>query len=171
MGYDVTNTTSVVELSTDSPVIEVQNNESIELPSTLPSPELVGQETVLPVGEIITLPDVLPSPELIQVEGITQGNPIDLPTQLPSDPIVLTDGQQLPSDSEGSTIYEGDKYYLHTQSVSASTWEVYHNLGKHPTIHIEDGSGNIIITDIQHIDGNHAHIIFGKSYTGTAHCN
>lgn len=171
MGYDVTNNSSVVELSQDTPIIEVQNNESIELPSTLPSPELVGQEAVVPVGEVVVLPDVLPSPELIKVEGITQGNPIDLPTQLPNDPIVLTDGQQLPTDSQGTPVYYGDKYYLHTQTISASTWEIYHNLGKHPSIHIEDGSGNEIITNILHIDDNHAQVIFGKNYTGTAHCN
>lgn len=66
----------------------------------------------------------------------------------------------------------GDLSYTHTQSMAAQTWDIAHNLGKRPAIHIEDMSGNEIIPHIIHIDNNNAQAVFGNAnYSGTAYCN
>lgn len=66
----------------------------------------------------------------------------------------------------------GDLSYTHTQSSAAQTWNIVHNLGKRPAIHIEDGSGNQMIPQIIHIDINNAQALFGNAtYSGTAYCN
>ena len=66
----------------------------------------------------------------------------------------------------------GDLSYTHTQSGAAQTWNIAHNLGKRPAIHIEDVSGNQMIPQIIHIDNNNAQAVFGNaSYSGTAYCN
>jgi len=66
----------------------------------------------------------------------------------------------------------GDLSYTHTQGMAAQTWNINHNLGKRPAIHVEDMSGNEIIPQIIHIDNNNAQAVFGNStYSGTAYCN
>ena len=66
----------------------------------------------------------------------------------------------------------GDLTYTHTQSVAAQVWNISHNLGKRPSIHIEDSSGNVMIPQIIHDDDNNARAIFGNAtYSGTAYCN
>ena len=70
-----------------------------------------------------------------------------------------------------NTIFAVDKNYVHTQAVAAATWNVYHNLGKHPSIHIEDIGGSVVIAEIIHVDNNHAQILFGSNRAGFAYCN
>jgi len=66
----------------------------------------------------------------------------------------------------------GDLHYVHTQSMAAQVWNINHNLGKRPSIHIEDMSGNEIIPHIIHVDNNNAQAVFGNAtYSGTAYCN
>ncbi len=66
----------------------------------------------------------------------------------------------------------GDLSYTHNQSIAAQTWNISHNLGKRPAIHIEDVSGNEMIPQIIHTDNNNAQAIFGNAtYSGVAYCN
>lgn len=75
-------------------------------------------------------------------------------------------------DLVAKTATGGDLSYTHTQSVAAQTWNIAHNLGKRPAIHIEDVSGNQMIPQIIHIDSNNAQAVFGNAtYSGTAYCN
>jgi len=168
MGYDVTNNDSIIELVSGQEVPDQGNLDAIVLPSTLPSPELVGQEIIGPVGEVVELPSNLPQTGIILTED---DNAIVIPDSIPAGQEVLTEGTILPSPVPTPTIITGDKYYLHTQSVASDIWSIYHNLQKRPSIHIEDSSGKEIITEIIHVTNNLARAYFGKAYTGTAHCN
>jgi len=96
---------------------------------------------------------------------------IQLPNRNVSDPIVLIDAPTVPISQNSSIFVPSSSGYVHSQTVPSSSWEVYHNLGKHPSIHIEDLSGNVIITEIIHLDNNHARILFGGNYTGNAYCS
>ncbi len=79
----------------------------------------------------------------------------------------LGDGDLISKTSGG-----GDLSYTHNQSIAAQTWNIPHNLGKRPAIHIEDVSGNLMIPQIIHTDNNNAQAIFGNAtYSGVAYCN
>lgn len=64
-----------------------------------------------------------------------------------------------------------DKNYLHVQSTPATTWVIYHNLAKYPTIAVMDNSGVQVFADISHIDLNTAMVQFTIGFSGTATCN
>ena len=159
---------SIIELVSGHEVPDQGNLDAIVLPSTLPSPELVGQEIIAPVGEVIELPDVLPQDEIILTED---DDAIVIPDSIPAGQEVLTEGTILSSPTITPTVTTGDKYYLHTQSIASDVWSIYHNLQKRPAIHIEDGTGQEIFTQIIHVTNNLARAYFGKPYIGTAHCN
>ena len=97
-------------------------------------------------------------------------NGIQIPNQISSDPVVLIDAPVVPV-SQNSSIFVNNTYYVHAQSIPSNIWEVYHNLRKHPSIHIEDISGNEVIAEIVHVDNNHARILFEGNWTGNAYCS
>lgn len=97
-------------------------------------------------------------------------NGIQLPSQNISDPVILIDAPVVPIP-QNSSIFVNSTYYVHSQTIPSDIWEVYHNLKKHPSIHIEDSIGNVIITEIIHVDNNHARIVFEGDYTGNAYCS
>ena len=204
MGYDVTNTTSVVELAGPLNIPVPDDLQVIELPDDVPSPELVGIDAIAPVGEVIKLPTTVPSVQLVGMDTITPvGDMIELPPIVPPDGVILLDLVSLPTYGQARgveklielldvdttrvhgdaliynavtekyyhTQFESDLHYIHTQVASISTWTIPHNLGKHPSIHIENESGREIKATIIHTDENNAEAIFGKNYTGAAYCN
>lgn len=169
MRYDVTNNTSIIQLAPAKEVVETGNVKAIELPSSVPSPELIQKDNVPSGGGFIELPSVVPSPQLLPVESVVQEKEtIAIPAKIPSDPLVLLESVPLPSAGK---LVTGDKYYIHLQSTPSTMWEVYHNLGKRPAIFIEDSTGKQIITEIVHVTDNVANIFFGKPYRGIAYCN
>lgn len=173
MKYDITNNDSIIELVPDTQEIEQGNTTSIELPLTVPSPQLIGQESVISIEKVITLPSILPSPELIEQEAERSfRSTVEIPNYIPPDGVVLLDVNEYGGDTSGiGTITKGDKYYKHSQDIATNVWHVKHNLNKRPAIHIEDINGNEMIAQIKHISNNYAIVLFGRDYLGSAHCN
>lgn len=55
-----------------------------------------------------------------------------------------------------------------TQSFTSQTSvTVTHNLGYHPIVSVTDGSGNVVIGDVQHTSNNAFNVGFVISQTGT----
>jgi hypothetical protein len=111
--------------------------------------------------------------ELVAPENQNNLGTIVLPAQNSSDPVVLIDSLPVPVSENSDIFVPGtvESYYVHTQVAPASIWTVTHNLNKHPAIHIEDPSGNLIIAEIRYISNNQVEILFGKVYSGTAYFN
>jgi len=59
--------------------------------------------------------------------------------------------------------------YIHTQSVSASTWTISHNMGFFPSVSVVDNGGNMVIGDVSYITENQVSISFSASFGGKAY--
>ena len=59
--------------------------------------------------------------------------------------------------------------YIHTQSASASTWTINHNLGFNPAVSIVDSGENVVIGDVTYISTNTLSVSFNASFGGKAY--
>jgi hypothetical protein len=66
---------------------------------------------------------------------------------------------------------EGDKNYVHNQSVLAASWSVAHNLGKYPAVEVVDSGGSLVLPDVVYVDVNHVQLDFASPNTGKAYVN
>src|SRR5665213_1181258 len=64
-----------------------------------------------------------------------------------------------------------DRFYAHTQSLPATTWNVAHNLGKFPSVTVVDSAGTQVMGAVVHIDANNLVINFSAGFSGKAYCN
>ena len=65
----------------------------------------------------------------------------------------------------------GDKNYVHTQSVSAITWNVAHNLNKRCSVQVVSDTFEEIEASITWVDNNNVVVVFNTSTTGYVYCN
>lgn len=63
-----------------------------------------------------------------------------------------------------------DLNYTHVQASSAS-WVIAHNLGKIPSVTVQDGAGNRVHGDVAYTDLNNLTITFNIAFAGTAYLN
>jgi len=66
---------------------------------------------------------------------------------------------------------ESDKHYVHNQNNAASTWNVTHNLGKHPAVSIVLSTGQQGLADVQYINENQLTITLLSAKSGKAYLN
>ena len=59
--------------------------------------------------------------------------------------------------------------YIHTQSVSSSTWTITHGLGFFPAVSVIDSGGNTVIGDVSYISVNQVSITFSAAFGGKAY--
>lgn len=64
-----------------------------------------------------------------------------------------------------------DKHFEHTQAISSASWIISHNLGKKPSVMVQDGSGNTIIGSVTYTDANNLTLDFNTGFTGIAYLN
>ncbi len=86
------------------------------------------------------------------------------------------DGYVLESTAGGTRSWvpaeiSSDKTYVHTQNSPDTTWVIYHNLGKFPSITVVDSAGDVVEGDISYIDDNTAMVLFSAPFGGKAFCN
>lgn len=67
--------------------------------------------------------------------------------------------------------FETDKNFVFTQGVSATTWNVVHNLNKRPSAVIVDSAGTEVKGQIQHISDNQFNVILNAPTTGKVYVN
>lgn len=65
----------------------------------------------------------------------------------------------------------GDKNYVHSQNVAATTWSVQHNLGKFASATSVLSTNQIGYGDVNYIDKNNLTITFASAETGKAYIN
>lgn len=65
----------------------------------------------------------------------------------------------------------GADHYVHVQDVAAATWNVQHNLGKHPAVSVVDSAGTEVNGDVVHIDAGSLTLNFSAPFSGRAYLN
>ncbi len=64
-----------------------------------------------------------------------------------------------------------DLNYTHSQSSSSASWVINHNLGKMPSVTVQNGSGDNVHGDVTYTDTNNLTITFNTAFTGIAYLN
>ena len=59
--------------------------------------------------------------------------------------------------------------YVHNQSSASTEWVIDHNLGFHPTVHVEDSSGRLMHGAIEYQSNARLVITFSAAFAGTAY--
>lgn len=130
-------------------------------------------------GVTVTTPDVSFSVQAPEQSILVTGRSgsVDVGVVLPKID-VGTYGTPGPAGPVGATGAPGpvgpqgvDSFYVHTQNVMSSVWMVQHNMGRHPSVHIQDAVGNVLYGSVVHLSPNELMITFTVSITGTAHCD
>jgi hypothetical protein len=98
MGYDVTNTTSIVELAEAVNIPVASDLQIVKLPDVVPVPDVLGTDSITPVGAVVELPSTVPSLVLVGMDTITPvGDVVTLPAVVPPDGVVLLDVIPMPT--------------------------------------------------------------------------
>jgi hypothetical protein len=88
----------IIELVTPPSIPIPSQSDTIELPSTVPTPQLVGTDSIAPAGTIVTLPTTLPTEILVGMDTITPvGDTITIPAVVPPDGVILLELIDLPT--------------------------------------------------------------------------
>lgn len=146
---------STVQVSDDRTSVEITKGgpNTVELHSQKPRSSItVGVPETSIVEKIDRGPSGSPGPAGPQGEAGPQG------TQGPAGPQGPT-GPQGPAGGN----------YVHTQSVSASTWNITHNLGFYPAVSIVDNGENVVIGDVTYVSTNALTVSFSASFGGKAY--
>ena len=64
-----------------------------------------------------------------------------------------------------------DKHYTHNQNNAAATWNVSHNLNKHPSVSVVLSTGQQGLADVQYINNNELTITLLSAQSGKAYLN
>ena len=64
-----------------------------------------------------------------------------------------------------------DKTFVFEQGVSASQWDIQHNMGKFPSVSVVDSANEVYWGNVTYIDSNNLKINFSASFSGKAYLN
>lgn len=64
-----------------------------------------------------------------------------------------------------------DKSFIYSQLVSASVWNITHNLDKYPSVSVVDSAGTEVYGSVTYIDTNTLKIEFNNDFAGKAYLN
>ena len=70
-----------------------------------------------------------------------------------------------PGSGEGGGVYE------HTQTVSAATWTIVHNLGFNPAVTIVDSAGSVLMAALEYTSLTTVTARFSGATSGKAYCS
>lgn len=90
----------------------------------------------------------------------------------PTIPVELTLGEQTSIDAELSLdVNIVDKTFVFEQGIPSDTWQITHNLDKHPSVTVVDTADNVIYPAVQYIDNNSCVVTFNAATKGKAYLN
>ena len=92
-------------------------------------------------------------------------------THIESNGSILEDKYYAFAIHPAPTSVAGDNHYKHNQNNAASTWNVTHNLGKHPSVSITLSTGKQGIGAVEYIDKNSLTITLVSAESGYAYLN
>ena len=61
--------------------------------------------------------------------------------------------------------------FVFEQAIASDTWEIEHNLNKHPSVTVVDSAGTVFYPAVQYIDENNIIITMNGATTGKAYLN
>jgi hypothetical protein len=64
-----------------------------------------------------------------------------------------------------------DQHFVFNQAIPESTWDITHDMNKHPSVTVVDSGGTEILGDITYLDSNHLLISFTSLCSGKAYLN
>lgn len=94
-----------------------------------------------------------------------------MPAYAPQPSGVGPQGPPGPVGPPGPAGSGGDLSYVHNQAVPAAVWTVNHNLGKRPSVTVEDSAGTDVVGEVDHVNANTLTITFTAGFSGTAYLN
>ncbi len=65
----------------------------------------------------------------------------------------------------------GDLHYTHNQGAAADVWNITHNLGKRPSVTVQDSANDEVEGNVGYTDLNHLTITFSAAFSGVAYLN
>lgn len=57
--------------------------------------------------------------------------------------------------------------FVFSQDTPASTWNVVHNLGRHPSVTVVDSTGHEVTGDVHYLSSNAVQVTFSAGFSGT----
>lgn len=85
----------------------------------------------------------------------------------PEQPIAVIQGAGRPGASGTSS----DAHYVFTQIPPSNKWTITHNLGKFPSVIVQDSANDEVEGDIEYTSSNALIITFTSAFSGTAYLN
>lgn len=70
-----------------------------------------------------------------------------------------------------SGAYGADATFVHLQGVPSDTWTIVHNLGKYPSVMVQDSAGDEVEGGITYVDFNTVSVTFTGAFSGRAILN
>lgn len=61
--------------------------------------------------------------------------------------------------------------FVFEQAIPSATWQITHNLDKHPSVTVVDTADNVIYPAVQYIDNNSCVVTFNAASKGKAYLN
>lgn len=80
---------------------------------------------------------------------------------------IARQGPPGPSTPGGS----GDLTFTHTQGAASDVWVITHNLGKRPSVTVQDSANDAVDGDVVYNDSNTLTITFSAAFSGFAYLN
>ena len=65
----------------------------------------------------------------------------------------------------------GDKTYTHNQRSASASWVITHNLGKYPSVAVQDSAGTDVVGEVEYNTTQKLTITFSSAFSGTAYLN
>lgn len=76
------------------------------------------------------------------------------------------------SRRDGSILFTSFNHaHVFTQGTPATTWSIFHNLGKYPSVSVVDSANNEVVGDVQYNSANQVTITFSAAFSGKAYLN
>ncbi len=101
----------------------------------------------------------------IDVSGVVRHR---TPAEVLAD-IGVTNTSELINDGESGNPFISA--YTHSQGLASTVWTINHNLGRKPSVNVEDTAGSIVEGLVDHIDDDNLTITFNNGFSGEAHLN
>ena len=61
--------------------------------------------------------------------------------------------------------------FVYDQGSPATVWTINHNMGKYPSVFVEDSAGDNVEGVVAFVDDNNLTITFNAAFSGTAYLN
>ena len=61
--------------------------------------------------------------------------------------------------------------YTYIQTSPAQTWNIFHKLGRMPSVTVVDSAGTVVRGEVEYIDSNTIKVSFSGGFSGKAYLN